>query len=238
MEGIVKEKEQAKKEYEQAKSEGRQVVIGSIDADSKDILNMSIGNIPPQTEFSVKVGYLQEMQISMNTFYRLLVPSTISPRYLNKVENILKVPEHMQQKGELSGKADFTWSFKIDLRTSRKVVLCQSPSHKIKMISQNKECTESLFVMENSELPNRDFTLLYTTEDFHLPSHVVGRSDASSTVMLSFIPKFCTLDVNDALQAELENKSYETDIASAKGDYVFFLDRSGSMSGDRIKKAK
>ena len=49
IEGIVKEKEQGKKEYEQAKSEGRQAVIGTIDPDSKDILNMEIGNIPPLT---------------------------------------------------------------------------------------------------------------------------------------------------------------------------------------------
>lgn len=27
-------------------------------------------------------------------------------------------------------------------------------------------------------------------------------------------------------------------MSSAKGDYVFFLDRSGSMGGTRIKKAK
>ncbi len=59
IEGIVKEKEQAKKEYEQAKSEGKQAVIGTIDPDSKDILNMEIGNIPPLTEFTVTISLLQ-----------------------------------------------------------------------------------------------------------------------------------------------------------------------------------
>ena len=49
IEGIVKEKEEAKKEYEKAKSEGKQAVIGTIDPMSKDVMNLEIGNIPPKT---------------------------------------------------------------------------------------------------------------------------------------------------------------------------------------------
>lgn len=67
-----------------------------------------------------------------------------------------------------------------------------------------------------------------------MPSYIVGKSDTSSTVMLSFIPKFCSLSINDAYKAEVENKSYEVDMGAARGDYVFFLDRSGSMEGSRI----
>ena len=56
--------------------------------------------------------------------------------------------------------------------------------------------------------------------------------------MLSFIPKFCSLDLNDAYQAEMEGKGRaEVDLDSVRGDYVFMLDRSYSMNGQRIKKA-
>lgn len=92
IEGIVKEKEEAKKEFEQAKKEGRQAALGTLDSDSKDILNLEIGNIPPKTEFTVSISLLQEMSISMNTFYKLQVPSTISPRFINSVEGVKKVP--------------------------------------------------------------------------------------------------------------------------------------------------
>ena len=56
--------------------------------------------------------------------------------------------------------------------------------------------------------------------------------------MLSFIPKFCALTVNDAYKASIESKPYDVDVSSARGDYIFYLDRSGSMSGSRIEKAK
>ena len=63
-----------------------------------------------------------------------------------------------------------------------------------------------MLVMPQSQVPNKDFTFVYTTEDFHLPSYVLGNTDTSSTVMLSFIPKFCTLNLTDAYKAEVANK--------------------------------
>ena len=67
-----------------------------------------------------------------------------------------------------------------------------------------------------------------------MPSCVLGRSDNSCTAMLSFVPKFCTLALDDAYKASVAGKDFETDIDNAKGEYVFLLDRSGSMSGKRI----
>lgn len=55
--------------------------------------------------------------------------------------------------------------------------------------------------MEKIEKPNKDFIFLYTTENFHLPSCVIGGTDSSTSVMLSFIPKFCSLNVDDALRS-------------------------------------
>lgn len=71
-----------------------------------------------------------------------------------------------------------------------------------------------------------------------MPSSILGSTDTSSTVMLSFIPKFCTLDLTDAYKASVENRSYEIDISTVRGEYVFFLDRSHSMGGKRMTKAK
>ena len=238
IEGVVKEKEEAKQEFEKAKSEGRQAVIGTVDPDSKDILNFEIGNIPPQSDFTVTISMLQEMKISLNTFYKLYIPSTISPRYMNRINGENKVSEHQIKKGESSGKADFTWTFKVDIQTTRKLLFFDSPTHDLTLLNQNEKGTETLLIMEKSEIPNKDFTFVFTTEDFQLPGYVLGNTDTSSTVMLSFIPKFCDLNVTDAYKASVANKPYETDMSSARGDYVFLLDRSGSMGGSRIKKAK
>ena len=88
--------------------------------------------------------------------------------------------------------------------------------------------------MTKESVPNKDFCFSYTTEDYQLPSYVLGRTDAGSTAMISFIPKFCTLNIDDAYKASVEGRKLETDIDNAKGEYLFLLDRSGSMGGSRI----
>lgn len=56
--------------------------------------------------------------------------------------------------------------------------------------------------------------------------------------MLSFIPKFCQLSLDDAYRASVDNKPFETDGRAVRGEYLFLLDRSGSMGGSRIENAK
>ena len=87
-------------------------------------------------------------------------------------------------------------------------------------------------------IPNKDFVFTYTTADFELSSSVLGKSDAGSSVMLSFIPKFSRISIDDAFKASVECQKIETNIEEAKGEYIFLLDRSYSMSEGKIEKAK
>ena len=65
-------------------------------------------------------------------------------------------------------------------------------------------------------MPNKDFIFTYTTENFHLPNFVLGRTDASSSAMLSFIPKFCDLSLDDAYKASIEGRKVEMEIDKTK----------------------
>jgi uncharacterized protein with von Willebrand factor type A (vWA) domain len=56
--------------------------------------------------------------------------------------------------------------------------------------------------------------------------------------MVSFIPKFCSLDLKDAELAAETTGDFETDLDAVRGEYIFLLDRSGSMYGASIEKAK
>ncbi len=80
---------------------------------------------------------LQEIKTSLNTFYKVQIPSTISPSFMNKVEGIAKIGEHQKNEGISSNKPDFDWSFKIDMRTTHKLVFFDSPSHNITLLNQN-----------------------------------------------------------------------------------------------------
>lgn len=39
--------------------------------------------------------------------------------------------------------------------------------------------------------------------DFHIPKYVLGTANDTSTAMVSFIPKFCELSIDDAYRASI-----------------------------------
>ena len=172
-------------------------MYAEIDQNSKDIMKMEIGNLGPGEELKVSISYLQELNVEQNTFYQLHIPSTISPRYMNDI-NGRRWTENVQ-----SVQGMYTWTFKITLLTSKKLAYYVSHSHNLQLISENAEKTETILCLAKEEKPNVDLSLLFTVEDFHLPSYVLGRTDVSCTAMLSFIPKFCELSLDDAMKASL-----------------------------------
>lgn len=95
-----------------------------------------------------------------------------------------------------------------------------------------------MFALDKACIPSKDFVFTYTTENYQLPSCVFGRTDSGSSAMLSFIPKFCILSLDDAYKAAVVETSIGTDVKHSKGEYLFLFDRSGSMDGPRIEKAK
>ena len=62
------------------------------------------------------------MTLDMNTFYKIVIPSKMWPTYV-----------HEEQK--LNKKHSFKWTFKVDLKTNRKVSFWKSPSHQLNLIS-------------------------------------------------------------------------------------------------------
>ena len=123
-------------------------------------MNMEIGNIPPKTELTVVISFMQEVSISLNTFYKIQIPSNISPRYSSTLFERL---EKDRKEGKKEVQGNFTWNFKVEVKTTRKLVFFKSPSHELSCLSQNKDATETILVMNEACLPNKDFTFIYTT---------------------------------------------------------------------------
>lgn len=225
--GVVKEKEEAKRDYEVGLREGRQVAYGEIDAKSRDIMNLKIGNVPPKSTVRLTISFMQTLDVSLNVFWRLCIQSFIWPRYINDA-SATRPPTYSA--------GHFTWAFKVELKSSKPIVYCHSPTHKLAEL--NKGSAEMTLVLPQSEVPSTDFVFTYTTADFELPSLTRGRTDVSESCLVSLIPKYSQLTLDDAKKLQAEKADFDPDMDSIKGEYVFLLDRSGSMDGTRIAKAK
>lgn len=148
-------------------------------------------------------------------------------------------PRYLNNGGRQVGSrtADFTWSFKVEVHTPKRCTSWRSESHKLELLHNNNG-TELMMVLPASERPTGDFVFLYSTERFEEPSLLYGRTDVGSCCLVSFVPRFNDLTVEDAYEHLKPNSTYEQDMATAVGEFLFLLDRSGSMAGARISKAK
>ncbi len=98
----------------------------------------------------------------------------------------------------MSANPGYTWDFQITLKTTRKLVFSSSPTHKIVKDSYNGAGLFNRFSLDKEAIPNKDFVFLYTPEDFDIPDYVVGYSGNTTTVLVSFIPKFSEAKSDDA----------------------------------------
>lgn len=79
IEGEIREKEQAKKEYEAAKTSGKKATL--VEQERANLFTTSVANIGPGEVVSVEIEYLETLAIDEGTF-SLRFPLTLTPRYI------------------------------------------------------------------------------------------------------------------------------------------------------------
>ena len=80
--GLVKEKNEARKTYEEAKERGESAALLEQLPDAADVFTTAISNIPNGASVQVSVKYVQELKHDAEVDgIRLTIPSSISPRY-------------------------------------------------------------------------------------------------------------------------------------------------------------
>jgi len=79
IEGEIREKAQARKEYEQAKQSGRKTSL--VEQQRANLFRTSVANIAPGETVIVEIEYLEDLRYDEGTF-SLRFPMTLTPRYI------------------------------------------------------------------------------------------------------------------------------------------------------------
>lgn len=74
----IKEREQAKKDFEQAKEEGKSASL--LEQQRPNVFSMSLANIMPQEQVEIELRYT-ELLIPTDNVYELVFPTVVGPRY-------------------------------------------------------------------------------------------------------------------------------------------------------------
>lgn len=79
IEGVIREKEQARKEYEQAKQSGKKTSL--VEQQRANMFTTSVANVAPGETVIVEIEYLEHLSYDEGTF-SLRFPMTLTPRYI------------------------------------------------------------------------------------------------------------------------------------------------------------
>ncbi|CAF4775777.1 unnamed protein product [Rotaria sp. Silwood1] len=225
--GIVKEKEQAKKEYREAIEKGHGAYL--MHQEQAQVFSVAVGNLPANNEVIIKITYVAELEIENgDIIFRLPVKmaSWQSKQAIeSKDQSIVRTIDIIDEKVE--------FSFKASIRMPYEITKLFSPTHRLRR--KLTDCIAMIELVDNV-LIDRDFVLSITLKSANLPRilnetlSLDGDSETTTTTsnnvdsqacMLTFYPRFETL-----------TNSYE------HIEIIFIVDVSNSMDGTHVQQAK
>ena len=256
--GLIGEKRKAREQYEKAVKEGKTAVKTESIQTSKDnfqffdLLITNIGNIPPMQSINLVFSFIQQLDISCNKKFSLILPLTLTPRYIpsstiadiitkyvteGKVdqEEINSIKNSSDIKYIKTGKGlEYLYNVKLNIHSTFEITNIQTKITTPTIITKiNKYNAEVTLDNGNNNIPNEDFVLEYEINENELvkPKLLLTKHpkyEDDYAFWYSFNPYY-------GLGKEQNISTY---IDNFQGNFIFCIDRSGSMWGQRIEIAK
>ncbi|XP_039986264.1 von Willebrand factor A domain-containing protein 5A-like isoform X2 [Xiphias gladius] len=215
----VKEKQQAHEDYDDALSSGQQAFLLEESEQSPDVFCLSVGSLPPGESASIRLEYVSELAVQADEGLRFCLPAVLNPRYQPQGSEgasvkVTSVPASL---------VPYTLSFSARVSSPRQISKVESNCSLDPLQYLSTEQTQAAVKLAAGHKFDRDVEVLIYYKDAHQPTAVVEAGQASAkpgtlmgdpVVMLSLYPEF--------------PKSVMSSVVSC-GEFVFLLDRSGSM---------
>ncbi|XP_046843080.1 von Willebrand factor A domain-containing protein 5A-like [Xenia sp. Carnegie-2017] len=210
---VIQEKEKAREKYKEAVSSGLTAAFG--EEKQGDIFSLVLGNLPPKEMAVLILTMVGELNVEAGGAVRFVLPKVLKPRYTPTGSNNPLAPEVSSDSGATAkqGTGPDSYQFSLEIDDAPNIDKVTSPSHKI-LLTMTKQ-TDIVILVQPKEI-NKPLIIVE-------PGLSNGENNfqKSSAIMVSFIPEF--KGENNCLQAACE--------------FVFVIDRSGSMAGSYIKDA-
>ncbi|GJE93119.1 von Willebrand domain-containing protein [Phanerochaete sordida] len=207
---VAKEKEEAKREHEQAIAQG--FMTGLVEHVTDDVFSISLGALPSHQMIQVQITYVLDlMEEDVTDSVRVQIPMSIGMRYgrlPDGMQDAQRVPPHRI-------------SISADVRMQGAVKSVTSSSHPtVTVLNSDVPHAQRSARYVSSDFLAQDFVLSIKAEGLDAPRCFAQKAKNGATaIQLNVVPKFNLPSV-------------------PRQEYVFLVDRSGSMNGDRIEMAK
>ncbi len=217
--GEIREREQARHDYEQARDQGQGAAL--LEQERPNLFTISVANIQPDEQVQVSLRFHDHVPYNNNAF-EFVLPTVVLPRYVPPQLTGSTDMQRVTNTPLLSAdtRDGHTLSITVILDMGKLVDL-NSPTHAIDV--QPERGATRVTLRQADAIPNKDFILRYqvASAQFDTAAFTYRPVDEAGTLLLMLTPR-----VQPAPEYVLPR------------ELLFVFDRSGSMSGDSIVQAR
>ena len=217
----IDKREQARAEYERAKTEGRSASL--LEQQRPNVFQMNVANLLPGDEIKVEMQYT-ELLAPTRRVYEFVYPTVVGPRYANRPEATATAREKWVQNPYLpQGQSTPThFGLTLNLAAGLPVQDLVSPSHRVNVAYAGP--TRATVTLDPAETGggNRDFILKYRLAGHQVESGLLlypGESENFFLLLMQPPAQIATAQIPPR-------------------EYLFVVDVSGSMRGFPLETSK
>ena len=217
----IKEREEARRDYEQAKQQGKSATL--LEQHRPNVFQMNVANILPEDVVQVELKYM-EWLVSAEGIYEFVYPTVVGPRYSNQPSaGALPSAKWVENPYLHQGQSPTdTFDIKINLAAGLPVQEMVSSSHKVN-IRYDGPSRASVYLDPSEKYGgNRDFILRYQLAGGNIESGLlVHEGERENFFLLMLQPP------KRVMTGQIPPR-----------EYIFIVDVSGSMHGFPIEISK
>ncbi|VTU17632.1 marine proteobacterial sortase target protein [Variovorax sp. PBS-H4] len=219
----IREKQQARIEYDAAKNEGKTAAL--LEQHLPNVFQMNVANILPGDEVKVELRYT-ELLVPQAGNYQFVFPTVVGPRY-NSPQSSQAHAKWAAQPTLRAGVApNTTFRMKVALDTPLGIKEVRSATHAIDVGKRDDDQRADITLAHTGEpAGNRDFILDWRLAGERIESGLMlyhGQGENAENFFLAMVEPPKSVAAN----------------AISPRDYIFVVDISGSMHGFPLDTAK
>ncbi|WP_431274631.1 VIT and vWA domain-containing protein [Variovorax ureilyticus] len=219
----IREKAQARIEYDNAKKEGRTAAL--LEQHLPNVFQMNVANILPGDDVKVELRYT-ELLVPQGGNYQFVFPTVVGPRYNSPQSENAQARWVAQPILRAGVGPETSFKLKVALDTPLGIKEVRSLTHEIEVQRRDAdEHADITLARDAGPADNRDFVLDWRLAGERIESGLMlyeGHGESAENFFLAMVEP---------------PKSVPANVISPR-DYIFVVDISGSMHGFPLDTAK